>query len=199
MVEPHAGSLLSCSACSRLRCSFLGAITHCTSDQLETTGNPASSDISSMRSIATFCTLSSLVKDQSARRLPEGWTKCGGARIAISKILSMPFVTRGGKILGCLVDAFRARKNTKLCALNLRKQDAPRVRNNASRQAYPHCAKPRARRVKKNEGAGWRPRVSVSALSSFRGESVRAVGLAVAGLATARTLSVRTLTLGTLR
>lgn len=32
---------LSCSTCSRLRCSFLGAITHCASDQLGTTGNPA--------------------------------------------------------------------------------------------------------------------------------------------------------------
>ena len=92
----HGGAsgrqFLSCATCSRLRCSFLGAITHCTPDQLGTTGNPAVSDISSTRSIATFCTLSSLVKDRSARRLPEGWAKCGGARIAISKILSMPFL-----------------------------------------------------------------------------------------------------------
>ena len=99
MVEPHVGSVLSCSTCSRLRCSFLGAITHCTSGQLGTTGNPAVSDITPTRSIATFCTLSSLVKDPSAVRSPGGGSNCGGARIAISKILSMPFNARHGKIL----------------------------------------------------------------------------------------------------
>ena len=74
MVEPHVGSLLSCSTCSRLRCSFLGAITHCTPDQLGTTGNPAVSDITPTRSIATFCTLSSLVKESRAS-LTRGWAE----------------------------------------------------------------------------------------------------------------------------
>jgi hypothetical protein len=74
MVEPHAGSLLSCSTCSRLRCSFLGAITHCTSGQLGTTGNPVVSDFPPTRSIATFCTLSSLVKESRAS-LTRGWAE----------------------------------------------------------------------------------------------------------------------------
>lgn len=97
---------LSCSTCSRLRCSFLGAITHCTSGQLGTAGNPAVSDISSTRSIATFCTLSSLVKDRSSLRSPVGGSQCGGARIAISKILSMPLLACAGKILRSTYEAF---------------------------------------------------------------------------------------------
>jgi len=102
MMEPQAVSVLSCSACSRLGAHISVRLLTARAHHTKPSGIPKETTASRMpgpRSIATICTLSSLVKDHSARRLPEGGSKCGGARIATSKILSMPLTAWMGKIL----------------------------------------------------------------------------------------------------
>lgn len=62
MMEPRARSVCPASSQSP-RCSYLGTITHCARQPLETSGNPEVSHIGRPRSIATICTLLHLSKN----------------------------------------------------------------------------------------------------------------------------------------